>query len=196
VTQLFKDPLARVDLNTLIGLAQDCKDDDSAAMNEIIRRFEPLTRRLVGAVQAADHFLRDDLANAGRLGLVTAVRRHNGGHGFGNFAKRYMRGAVLREYGRWICPETVDGDAVEREQAAVTCDGETDAVLDTLAPWGAGAVAEAVDRLDPMERLLLELRYLDDAPVWAVAEVTGTTSQAVTQRINTIHRKIALAVAA
>jgi hypothetical protein len=47
-----------------------------------------------------------------------------------------------------------------------------------------------------MQRLLLELRYIHDAPVWAVAEVMGTTSQAVTQRIGTVHRKIALAVAA
>jgi RNA polymerase sigma factor (sigma-70 family) len=196
VADLFNHPLARVSINTLVSIAQACDHNDSTAMNEIIRRFEPLTRRLVGAVLAADPFLRDDLANASRLGLVDAARRHNGAPGFGNFAKLHMRGAVLREYGRWMSPETADGEAVERETVNVQADDSVLSVLDEMAPWGAGALAEAVDGLDPMQRVIVELLYLDDAPVWAVAEVTGTTSQAVTQRVNTIHRRLRLAVAA
>jgi RNA polymerase sigma factor (sigma-70 family) len=196
VTNLFKNPLSRVRLTTLVEMAQSEPSDDTAAMHEIICRFEPLTLRLVGGVQSADRFLRDDLANASRVGLVTAVRRHNGGEGFGNFAKLHMRGAVLREYGRWISPETIDGEAVERELASVACDNEADAILDAMAPWGCGAVAEVVDQLDPMQRLLLELRYIDDAPVWAVAEITGTSGSAVSQRLATLHRKVARAVAA
>jgi DNA-directed RNA polymerase specialized sigma24 family protein len=52
-------------------------------------------------------------------------------------------------------------------------------------------VAQAVAALEPMQRLLLDLRYIDDAPVAEIASVVGTSSAAVSQRFATIYRTIA-----
>jgi DNA-directed RNA polymerase specialized sigma subunit len=55
---------------------QSHSSDDTPAMDEIIRHFEGLTQRLARSLTTSlDR--RDDLADAGGVGLVRAVRRHD-----------------------------------------------------------------------------------------------------------------------
>jgi len=195
MTKQPRGDLSRVPLDNLLRAAQRCSDDDTPAMNEIVRRFEGLSKKLARAVRAADHVF-DDLANAARVGLVRAVRRHDGRPGFPSFAEVYMRGAAFREYQRWMLPETADIDAVERVQGARQVDDIAEGVVDHMAPWGSGTVATIIASLDPLQRVLVELRYIDDAPIKEIAGVMGTSGPAVSQRIGTIHRTIEQAIAA
>src|ERR687894_822090 len=66
VTYQLHTAVHQANLNNLIVTAQSEPIDDPPAMNEIIRRFEPLTRRLANSFTATDRYLRDDLANAAR----------------------------------------------------------------------------------------------------------------------------------
>jgi RNA polymerase sigma factor (sigma-70 family) len=205
----------RAQLSDLIADAQAAAADDTPAMNEIIRRFEPLTQRIAGSLTRRD-FLRDDLANEARLSLVTAVRRHDARRPtFAGFAYVYMRGAALRELARWRSPAVDEPDkrpsrATEATPAPVSIGGTqlvdeipaepTDspdvAAEAKLAPWGDGPIAATIELLEASQIQLLERRYLDDAPLKLIAAEAGTSTSAVSQRLRTIHRRVASALAA
>lgn len=184
------------ELGRLIADAQRQQSDDSRAMDQIIRRFEGLTQRLARSMTRSPE-LRDDLANAARVGLVRAVRRHNLCQpGFPAYAEKYMRGAVLREYQRWIVPDVPAADVVEEITPGAEVSRIEDQVIDRLAPWGDGPAAEAIAALAPEQRKIAASRYLDDAPLASIAAATGTTVSAVSQRLSTIHRAVEIAIAA
>lgn len=184
------------DLSDLVANAQSESSDDSWAMNEIIQHFEGLTQRLSRSMTTS-LYLRDDLANAARVGLVRAVRRHDQRRtGFPAYAEKYMRGAVLREYQRWILPEIPHGEIVEGTAHTHSADDPQERVLDHLAPWGTGSAATAMDELTQSQRQIAVLRYVEDASLESIATATRTTESAVSQRLSTIHRKVEQAVAA
>jgi RNA polymerase sigma factor (sigma-70 family) len=162
-------------LPTLITIAQADEYDDSEAMNAIIRRYEPMTKRIAGALTAPSHDYYDDVANACRLGLVRAVRRHDGRHaGFTAYAQRFMRGAALRELRIWT----------ETSTLPLTDDN------------AAEASGDVVSDLSPQQQRIAALRYQCDASLATIASETGTSVPAVSQRLRTIHRKVELALAA
>jgi RNA polymerase sigma-B factor len=192
----FVKDTARAHLTDLIKAAQSNKIDDSSAMNEIVRRFEGLTQRLARSMTRSPH-LQDDLANAARMGLVRAVRRHDQQRrGFPAYAEQYMRGAVLREYQKWIFPEVPHSEIVEGADGALGVENPQESLLDYLAPWGAGRVAMAIDQLTQSQRQIASLRYAEDASLETIATTTMTTVSAVSQRLGTIHRKVEQAIAA
>jgi RNA polymerase sigma factor (sigma-70 family) len=184
------------DLSHLIANAQSKRGDDSPAMNEIIRRFEGLTQRLSRSMTNSID-LRDDLANAARVGLVRAVRRHDQEQtGFPAYAEKYMRGAILREYQKWIVPETPSSEIIEGTDISHGVDNPHERLLDDLAPWGSGSSATAIDELTQSQRQIAVLRYVEDASLQSIATATRTTASAVSQRLSTIHRKVEQAAAA
>ena len=192
--KLSQYELKMVDLDRLLAVAQSCDVDDSPAMGEIIIRFEPLTKRLARSI-TEDHFLRDDLANAARLALVHAVRRHDlTRQGFPAFAELYMRGAVFREYRALVTPSlelTLDESDLPTEPAEEGKVFEIETmILERLAPWGDGAVAAAIDSLSPDQLEVVERRYIDDADLATIANERGITVSAVSQRLMVIHRNI------
>lgn len=194
----------RAELQALLEDAQFEPEDDSPAMNEIVRRFEGLTQKIVRSL-TADEFLREDLANAARIALVKAVRRHDSSRPtFPAFAESYMRGAAIRELVIW---SRTSGEADETplqiplattdlaERLPVADQPEVE-VLVQLAPWGDGQAAEIIESLDEPRLHLLKLRYVEDAPLVAIAEDAEVSVSAISQRLDTIHRRIAAALAA
>lgn len=187
---------SRVSLDGLIEAAQFSDLDDTPAMNEIIRRFQPLARRLARQTTKSEH-LHDDLMNAARIALVKAVRRHNPQQvGFPAFAETYMRGAARREYQRWLPPVTEnDGNSGSPFEPLMDEEDPADIVIYRFAPWGDAAVAAAMDKLSPAQQRITHLRYVEDASLERIAGESGTTSSAVSQRLSTIHRALAVAIA-
>lgn len=182
--------LRSASLPTLISLAQAAPGDDSAAMNEIIRKFEPFTRGLARGMTISEKDLYDDVANACRFGLVRAVRRHDTSRaGFPAYAERFMRGAGLRRVKQLHRLTSV-------EECEDPVESFEEATIDRLAPWGDGPVAQAVRKLSPPQQRIATLRYVHDAPLELIASASGTSVSAVSQRLSTIHRKIELAFAA
>lgn len=179
-------------LPTLIALAQADEHDDTDAMNAILRRYEPMTKKIASVLTATNRDCYDDVANACRMGLVRAVRRHDPSRtGFTAYAQRFMRGAALRELRYWSDTKTLptpDPDAADPAGG--------DVVDERLAPWGSGLIAELMASLSPEQQRIAGLRYRLDASLAAIAAETGTSVPAVSQRLRTIHRRVELAVAA
>jgi RNA polymerase sigma factor (sigma-70 family) len=188
--------LRNADLGELVAAAQSSEYDDTPAMNEVVRRFEPLAQRL-SRVFTECPYLRDDLANAARLAVVPAVRNHDGRPGFAGYAAQFMRGAVIREYRLWASPagEVLVEGATEPAESREVIDIQAE-LERRLAPWGDGLVAAALDGLASDQRSIAELRYVHDATMEVIAETTQTTSSAVSQRLSTIHRRVAAMLAA
>lgn len=183
-----------VSLTSLIKVAQASDADDSWAMNQIVRRFAPLARRLARSTDVS-RSLRDDLENAAYVALVVAVRRHDGRSGFPAFAEIYMRGAVWREYHR-LLPPKVSADMPVADASAPTAGDFEKEALDRLAPWGGGELAKVISRLSLRQKGLVNRRYVEDAPLEQIASEDGTSKSAVSQRLATIHRSVATALAA
>lgn len=194
----------RADLQGLLKNAQSEPADDSPAMNEIVRRFEGLAQKISRSL-TADEFLQEDLANEARIALVKAVHRHDSSRPtFPAFAQIYMRGAATRELGFW---SQASGETDETspqiplevtdlvEHLPVAEQPEEEALVQ-LAPWGEGQAAEAIESLDEPRLRLLELRYVEDAPLAAIADDSEASVSAISQRLNTIHRRIEAALAA
>jgi RNA polymerase sigma factor (sigma-70 family) len=188
---IFVFDVAHAGIEELVAEAQASPKDDTLAMNEIIQRFEGLTIRLAGSIRGAEN-VRDDLANAARIGLVQAVRHHDPKRGsFPGLAKVYMRGAVLREHARWMVPETAVADITESSTTRTLGRDPANEVNDRLAPWGGSLVATAIAGLSADQRTIAELRYIEDAPIKDIAASVGTSGAAVSQRLGTIHRRVA-----
>lgn len=188
-------------LEQLLAEAKSTDGDDSAAMNEIVRRFDPLARRISRRLTSSPP-LREDIENAARLALVRAVRRHDpSAFGFPAYAKLFMRGAARREHERWLPPKMVDGTRVD-----VVTKGDVSAPSNTVrtgcAPeadmhgWGDGRIAQVAALLPASQRELLRRRYIDDADLLQIAQETGTSVSAVSQRLGTVHRRLLKAGAA
>ena len=105
---------------TLVAEAQADPRDDSPAMNEVVRRFQPLAAKTSRSLTDCPH-LRQDLANAALLAVVKATRRHTiGTNGFVAFVTRYVTGAALRERRAWVGSTAVDAASDESLNAAMT----------------------------------------------------------------------------
>lgn len=194
----------RAEIQDLLENAQSEPEDDSPAMNEIVRRFEGLAQKISRSL-TADEFLREDLANEARIALVKAVRRHDSSRPtFPAFAQIYMRGAAIRELGFWSrnsgeADETspqIPLEATDLVEHLPVADQPEQEALVRLAPWGEGQVAEVIESFDEPRLHLLKLRYVEDAPLAAIADNAKVSASAISQRLDTIHGRIETSLAA
>jgi RNA polymerase sigma factor (sigma-70 family) len=171
-------------LDELVAAAQAESDSNSIAMCEIVRRFEPATRRLARSL-TPDTWVQDDIANAARYAVVMAVRAHDRSMpGFPSYVMRTMRGEASRAFGRAIreAEANTDRDAVvwdlERHRVyQPTVQAETDLALLTKD-------------LSDEQRHLVFGRYVQDKQLADIAETAGGTVSAVSYRLKTIHRVV------
>lgn len=171
-------------LDDLVAAAQKDPSNDSPAMDTILRRFENLAQKIGRNVARAEHTLYD-ATNGARWGLVQAVRAHKQGtNGFVSFVKIYMRGEAVR------CAQ-----AASVSQSATSFDLLSDREMENLA---ASVTHDSVMDLDAAlsvlhvnQRELVLRRYVDDQSLGQIAADLGVTVSAVSQRLSTIHKKLA-----
>ncbi|MGH2859773.1 MAG: sigma-70 family RNA polymerase sigma factor [Solirubrobacteraceae bacterium] len=85
-------------LRALLAAAQS---DDRHAVEELLRRYEPLIRAVIARVRTPYGCDREALAQDARLGLLGAIRAWQPDRGpFGTFAARCARGQVLKALDR------------------------------------------------------------------------------------------------
>lgn len=175
-------------LSQLLDLAQADPTDNSREMAEILRRFDRLALKIARSMTSCPH-AREDLANAARLGLVRAVRRHDRSRpGFGRFAERHMHFAALR-----AATKISDIKDIPVTDEMINSLIETAASSLSAPPisWGTGKIAVAISKLKPQQQLLLRRRYIEDALLQDLATAAGTSVSAVSQRLTIVHRAVA-----
>lgn len=187
-------PTSAVSLNDLIAVAQEDATDDTAAMAEILRRFDGTIWAIANSA-TSEWNLRQDAAQGARLGLVRAVRAHTPGiEGFTSYARLYMKGEARRVV---ECMRT----------AEIACDPEV-----LLEPWASarpGVIRQRDVRVDVQEifefetvievltaeqRDIVRDRYLRDRTLTDIARRLGISVPAVSQRLKTIHKELRPAV--
>lgn len=169
-------------LEDLLDMAQAANRDDSPAMNEIVRRFDPLVKRCVERrrmrhADAADAFV------AAQLAIVRAVRNHCGGsRSFPAYVKWYIRGAVsdaVKSMSRNL--EEPSDDVIPRPFDA---DGSS---VDALS----AEMQLALCSLGENTRQVVWLRYGEGYSNLELAEQAGVTPSAMSQRLATALRSMA-----
>lgn len=172
VTEAMDAPLV-----DLIREAQAAVSNETAAMNELLRRYEPLARRVVARMAPRDND-RDDLLNGARWGLVKAVRNHDGrAEGFTAFMTLYMRGEAYRAMERTACADIPLAD---------------DAFPEEVAPRSAAEpLTIPIHLLSAAQRRLVRRHYWEDQTYAAMAREERVSLSAVRQRMLTIHRTLA-----
>ena len=200
----FSFSYSEKDLDALILEAQSSLTDDTPAMNEIVMRFERLAKKVAWNL-TTDEYLREDLANAARLSVVRAVRKHQGQPGFPAYVRRYMQGAALRELRIWRKPGFVQDtatatsfDMMMDEEAQRPSLEAALAVTDDLSggPWGDGEVADVIGHLTERQQELLWSRFVDDHDLAQIAASSDTSAPAVSQRLGTCFRRLEAVLAA
>jgi RNA polymerase sigma factor (sigma-70 family) len=85
----------------LRALLEAAQSGDRRAVEELLRRYEPLVRAVVARVRPPYGCDREELAQDARLGLLGAIRAWQPDRGpFGAFAARCARGQVIKALDR------------------------------------------------------------------------------------------------
>jgi RNA polymerase sigma factor (sigma-70 family) len=168
-------------LDDVIAAAQTETADDTAAMAEILRRFEGAVVNIAQSV-TADRSLQQDAAQGARLGLVKAVRAHSlSTPGFPSYARRFMKGAALRMLASMSTNEALlDPRDLGRE----------DQTPDDAPANMAFEVIDLVKTLTPEQQAVTVAYYVADRRLHDLAIDLGISKPAVSQRLSTIHRAL------
>jgi RNA polymerase sigma factor (sigma-70 family) len=168
-------------LDALITAARADPADDSAAMAEILRRFEGAAIA-VARLATGDWHLQQDAAQGARLGLVRAVRAHTlGTPGFPSYALRFMKGAAKRIVSAMVSPDIVT-DPLD------PCWLENPA---SDMPTGLGfELPDIIWVLNPEQQDVTLDYYVHDLRLQDIADRLGISKPAVSQRLTTIHRAL------
>lgn len=186
----FQFHIEQRDLADVIAEAQAETHDNTPAMAEIIRRFEPLTKKL-SREWTASYELQQDLANSARFALTRAVRRHNPAvPGFPAYAKRYMHGAVRRtsKQLRSLGTRDVEVNLVDFADAASETVFRPTWSTSDVGEWGGGEIEQALSSISADQLELLHDRYVEDADLQTIARRRATSVSAVSQRLTTVQR--------
>ncbi len=187
--------LRKSTLEALISAAQSHPCDDTPEMNEIVRRFYPIADRIVNTITSRTD-VHDDMVQAAVIAVTVAVRRHDASThtGFQRYARVYMKGAARRILGAWM-----KGKELPLEEPDVWAEAQQVRAKESPVAvyiWGFGKVGTAVAALPAAQRRLLDDRYIKDASLETIANLSATTAAAVSQRLSTAHRAVAKALAA
>jgi|GEM_PF-5166126 len=180
---------AEAALEELVDAAQADTSNDSVAMTEIIRRFEPKAKQLASFV-TKDYHLQQDVANGARWGVVMAVRAHTPNTpGVAAYIATTMRGEAYRAIGR-----NTDARAVVKPDdspvwTSDACLVEKESVVNT----NLGLLTQD---LSTDQRGLVFKRYIMGDTMSDIADEARTSVSATSQRFKTVHKIVRRTAAA
>jgi RNA polymerase sigma-B factor len=161
-----------------------------AARHELIERHLPLVRRVARGFAGQDEPL-EDLVQIGTIGLIKAVDRYDAGRGvdLGAYATPAIAGEIrhhLRDRSapvrvpRRLQQEGIRVSAVTLDSVPEQRDGGADPHADTQDRLALGS---ALRSLQPRERRLLHLRFVEDLSQSQIAARTGLSQVHVSRTL-------------
>ena len=181
---------ADLGLDELVREARLGESNDTPAMNEIVRRFEK-TAKGIARRTCSNLNHRDDVTNAARMAVISAVRAHDLTRpGFARYTVLYMVNAARRTSIKLNVQEiAVDtADLSDLMEAACDLSARTDDA------WGDGEISSVVRHLPMAQQTLLWKRYVLDQSLAEIAQDNGTSVSAASQRLRTAHLRVGLAL--
>jgi RNA polymerase sigma factor (sigma-70 family) len=186
----FVSRLSSVELDDLLATAKADSDNDSDAMNEIVRRLLPMARGIARRVTSCRE-IHEDLVSVALLSVIGCVRRHDPQYdGFIAYVRIAMTGAARREAQRLLTANVI-GMSGEVLSYLETQRGffETSHYFDQEL-WGVGPTALAVTSLKSSQQQLLSQVYVCGISLTEIALVDRTGVSAVSQRLKVSHRML------
>jgi len=168
-------------LEALVEAAKAQDSNDSIAMNEIVRRFEPKALKLASLL-SMDYHLQQDIANAARYAVVMAVRAHKSGTpGVAAYIATTMRGAAYRAIDR----NTAERETVKPTDSPVWTSTRNLVEDTTVVDTDLRLITQD---LSVEQRGLVLKRYIIGASASDIAKDAGTSVSAISQRFKTLHK--------
>ena len=150
-----------------------CQTGDDEAYRELVSRFGPrlqyFLRKMLRRPDRAD-----DLAQEVWIDVLRQLPRLKDAGAFTTWLYRIARGKVMldaRQGGR-LPATTVDVDLIAGKEEV------------TFSPEDAARIHDALDRLEPAQREVLVLRFLEDLNYDAISEIVGCPVGTVRSRIH------------
>lgn len=181
--------IRHIPLDDVLAMVQAKNEDSPRAEAELLRRFEQKVLK-VARDTTSDVYRQADCANAARMALIGAARRHQLGRpGFPKYAEQFIVGAARRVSQAMSRKADVTGFAMT----------SLDRISDLLAPPTRQELQsgwlQSIGLNDRQVTLVCQ-RYEDELALQDVASIEGTSVSAVSQRLTVIHRKVEQALAA
>jgi RNA polymerase sporulation-specific sigma factor len=211
MTSLVRDAAAKAAHDRLVDAAQH---GDTAAQEELVRRYEPLVQRVVWKLRPPAGCDREDLAQEARIGLLSAIRAWRPERGpFPPFADRFvsnqallaLKTAAARKHQVLSLAASLDapidrsGHSGERQSPplldtlAARRDARTDPEFRLLVNEQLTTAVRALPHLTASERAGLAMALNGQSPTHLAAALPGSP-HAASQATHRARRKLIAAM--
>lgn len=155
-----------------------CQTGDEAAFAELVTRHADRLRRYVGRLLCNDHAAADDVVQDVWLDVLRSGARLRDPAAFPTWLLRIARDRVFRVLRR------------RRDFATITELHEPTADEPTFTADDAAAIRAGLDRLDPLRREVVVLRYFEEMTCDEIAAVVGCPPGTVRSRLHHAKRTL------
>ena len=182
--------LGQMDLIELMRIAKADPSNNSKAMNELVRRYGKDAEYIARRVCFSDND-RVDAMNAALMGVVKAVRAHDGRVvGFKSYLRTTMEGEA-RRMSKFLGDQVLVSEGAPFEKAVVRDSYELPRVIDEYDPAVYGELTTTIGNLPESQQIIVEEMYVQDLTQAEIAASHGVTTSAISQRVKIIYRNIA-----
>lgn len=168
-----------------IKLVSQCALGDSrSAFGKLVEAYQPRLRRFLLNLTMGDENLTDDLAQETFIKAYTGIRAFKGFSSFGTWLYRIAYNEFYSERRRRH-EEHIDHIAESMQGATVQASASTEAKMD---------VKVAMRALNPVERTVVTLFYIDDLPLKKIAAITQMPEGSVKSALHRAKEKMRSAI--
>ena len=164
-----------------IKLVSQCAlGDNRRAFGQLVEAYQPRLRRFLLNLTMGDEDLTDDLAQETFIKAYTGIRSFKGLSGFGTWLYRIAYNEFYSEKRRRH-EEHVDYISESMQGASSQSSESTEAQMD---------VQSAMRALNPVERTVITLFYIDDLPLKKIVSITGLPEGTVKSNLHRAKEKM------